>query len=349
MRTATGGASGAMRADGRDSPEERVQGSRTDALGVAVLVGCATWSMIAAAGRPARPEGLLLALLAVTAGYATGRIAGALLPVAAPAGMALAIVVATLVMPGRLSGTADTPPLGYPNADAALLVLATGAACCAAWSAPSPPLRLVLRALGAGAGALALALGSTAGFAASVGVLLCSLAASHMRRRLLALVGFALATAIAVGGTYAVATDTLPSGLSASLAGQLTAPRVELWRDAVGMAEDHPVRGVGPDRFRVESAGALTATEGPPTPQSAVFQVAAEQGLPGLALLGAAFAWVLCTLWRSPRSTPVVLTAGAALTGLAMLATVDHVLSYAVVTAAAGILAGLAAARPLPD
>lgn len=349
MSTATGGASGAMRADGRDGPEERAPGSRTDALGIAVLVGCATWSLIAAAGRPARPEGLLLALLAVTAGYATGRIAGALLPVAAPAGMAVAIIGATLVMPGRLSGSAGTPPLGYPNADAALLVLATGAACCAAWGVSSPPLRLALRTLGAGAGAMALAIGSTAGFAASVGVLLCSLAASHMRRRLLALVGFALATAVAVGGTYAVAADALPPGLSASLAGQLTAPRVALWRDAVRMTEDHPVRGVGPDRFRVESAGALTATEGPPTPQSAPLQMAAEQGLPGLALLGAAFAWVLCTLWRSPRSTPVVLTAGAALTGLAMLATVDHVLSYAVVTATAGIVAGLAAARPLAD
>ncbi|MDJ0342867.1 O-antigen ligase family protein [Streptomyces sp. H10-C2] len=338
-----------MQADGRDGAEEHARGSRTDALGIAVLVGCATWSLIAAAGRPARPEGLLLALLAVTAGYATGRIAGALLPVAAPAGVALAIVGATLVMPGRLSGDGTTPPLGYPNADAALLVLATGAACCAAWSATAPPLRLALRLLGAGAGGLALAIGSTAGFAASVGVMLCSLAAARMRRRLLALVGFALAAAIAVGGTYAVAADALPPGLSASLTGQLTAPRVALWHDAVGMARDHPVRGVGPDRFRVARSSALTSVEGPPTPQSAAFQVAAEQGLPGVALLAAAFAWVLCTLWRSPRATPVVLSAGAALTGLAMLAAVDHVLSYAVVTAAAGILAGLAAARPLPE
>ncbi|MBN6543029.1 O-antigen polymerase, partial [Streptomyces bryophytorum] len=39
-----------------------------------VLVCCAVWALVAAAGRPARPEGTLLALLAVTAGYALGRI-----------------------------------------------------------------------------------------------------------------------------------------------------------------------------------------------------------------------------------------------------------------------------------
>lgn len=38
---------------------------------------------------------------------------------------------------------------------------------------------------------------------------------------------------------------------------------------------------------------------------------------------------------------------GAALTGLAMQASVDHVLGYAAVSATAGLLAGLATARPL--
>ncbi|SCE43855.1 hypothetical protein GA0115240_16142 [Streptomyces sp. DvalAA-14] len=44
-----------------------------------------------------------------------------------------------------------------------------------------------------------------------------------------------------------------------------------------------------------------------------------------------------------------MLTAGAALTGLALLATVDQVLSYAAVTAGAGFLAGLATAHPLAE
>ena len=73
-----------------------------------------------------------------------------------------------------------------------------------------------------------------------------------------------------------------------------------------------------------------------------------EQGIPGVTLLAVGFGWLLTALWRSPRPTPVVLTAGATLTALAMLATVDHVLSYAVVTAGAGFLAGLATAHPFP-
>lgn len=65
----------------------------------------------------------------------------------------------------------------------------------------------------------------------------------------------------------------------------------------------------------------------------------------GVALLGAAFGWLLLGLWRSPRPTPVVLSAGAALTALAVLASVGNALSFAPVTAGAGLLAGLATAR----
>ncbi len=58
---------------------------------------------------------------------------------------------------------------------------------------------------------------------------------------------------------------------------------------------------------------------------------------------------MLYTLWRTPLPTPVALTAGAALTGLAVIATVGNVLSFTTVTVGAGLLAGLATARPLVD
>ncbi|MFE0633098.1 O-antigen ligase family protein [Streptomyces sp. NPDC058864] len=328
-------------------PAERPRSGWTDAVGALVLAGCAVWSLIAAAGRPARPEGVLLAVLAVSAGYATGRIGGALRPVAVPAAAALTAVVLAVALPGRLSGGPDTPPLGYANADAALMVLATGAACCAAWTARSRPLRVGLRLLGATAAGFALAVGSAAGFAACLGVVLCSLAADRTRRAL-GLAGLALALVVAIGGTCAVAVDALPPGLSASLSGQLTPARVRLWHDALETARAHPVRGIGPGRFAEAGAGtAPSSSHGAGTPQSVPLQVAAEQGVPGVALLAASYVWLLWALQRSWRATPVVLTAAAALTGLAMQSAVDHVLSYPVVTAGAGLLAGLATSRPL--
>ncbi|CAM5364840.1 hypothetical protein SHIRM173S_10796 [Streptomyces hirsutus] len=66
-----------------------------------------------------------------------------------------------------------------------------------------------------------------------------------------------------------------------------------------------------------------------------------------MVLLALAFGWVLCALWRSPRATPVVLSAGAALTAVAAVAAVGNALSFTAVSVGAGLLAGLATARPL--
>ncbi|SCE43846.1 O-Antigen ligase, partial [Streptomyces sp. DvalAA-14] len=127
----------------------------------------------------------------------------------------------------------------------------------------------------------------------------CSLAAARMRRRrLLGLAALALVAALAVAGSCALALDALPAGLSAPLAGRLTQPRVELWCRAVGLAERHPLRGVGPERFADESESLPSDVPDPVagSPRSAPLQIAAEQGGPGVALLAAAYGWVLCAL-----------------------------------------------------
>lgn len=325
----------------------RRHSSTTDAAGVLVLSCCAVWALVSAAGRAARPEGTLLALLAVTAGFAAGRILGALMPVLAPAATAVTVLGLVLLPSSRLAGDGGAPPLGRHDADAALLVLAAGAACCAAVAARRALGRGVLRLAAAGAAGTALALGSQAAFGAGVAVLLCSLIAPRVRGRAVALAGLALVAVLVVGGSCAVAVDALPAGLSHPLAGQLSRPRVELWREAATLAEQHPLRGVGPDRFSDETSRLTGPAVAADSPQSTPLQLAAEQGVPGAALLGAAYGWMLCALWRSPRPTAVAVTAAAALTGLALLATVDHVLGSVVVTAAAGLLAGIATARPL--
>ncbi|WP_455353919.1 O-antigen ligase family protein [Streptomyces sp. SYSU K217416] len=323
-----------------------------DAAGVIVLGACAVWSLLSAYGREARPEGVLLAVLAVAAGYACGRICGSLLPVAAAATVAVAALGLALAAPGGIPGTTGTtaaPPLGHTGADAALSALAAGAACCAAAAAGPPALRFALRLLALGIAGAAAALGAAAGCAAALAVLLCSLAASRMRSRMLGLAGLALATGLMAALSWGVAEDALPDGLSVSLEGLLTQHRVLLWEDAAGLAKEYPVLGAGPDRFGVLSPAAQQSPGSDGKPHSAVLQQAAEQGAVGVALLGAAFGWMLYGLWRSPRPTPVVLSAGAALTALAVFASVGNALSFTPVTAGAGLLAGLATARPLRE
>lgn len=318
-------------------------------MGVVVLGACAIWSLITAATHDGRPEGVLLAVLAVGAGYAAGRICGALLPVAAPCAGALAGLGLTVSLPHLSPGPEIVAPLGYEGATAALLTLSAGAACCAAWSAGAPALRHALRVLAAGIAVTAVVLGSVGGFVACTAVLLCSLAAGRMRRRGLGLVGLALFAALVTGLTWAVAGNAVPDGLEVSLEGQLTQNRIGLWHDALHMARGEAALGVGPGRFGELSTTATRTLLSDGKPHSAPLQQAAEQGIVGVALLATAFCWVLYALWRTGRPTPVALTAGTALTALAVIACVGNALSFTTVSAGAGLLAGLATARPFAE
>ncbi|MET7595671.1 MULTISPECIES: O-antigen ligase family protein [unclassified Streptomyces] len=314
-----------------------------------VLAACAGWALVSAAARDGRPEGVLLAVLALAAGYASGRICGALLPVAAPCAGALAGLGLALAAPHITTAPALLSPLGHTGATAALLTLSAGAACCASSAARSPGPRLTLFALAAATTLTALLVGSTTGFAACVGVLLCSLAGGRLRHRALGLAGLGLTAALVAGTTWAIAENALPEGPTAALEGRLTEHRVLLWQDALGMVSRDPGLGAGPGRFGELSATAALSPSPDGKPHSAAFQQAAEQGVVGVALLAVAFGWVLYALWRSPRSTPVALSAGAALTALAAIAAVGNALSFTTVTAGAGLLAGIATARPLAE
>ena len=311
-----------------------------------VLGSCAGWALLTATGRDARPEGVLLAVLALGAGYACGRILGALLPVGAPALASLAGLTLALASPDALPGSAPTVPSGRMGATAALLALSVGAACCAAWAArKGGAQRPLLLLLGGVIATVALTTESPAGFLAVAGVLLCALAAGRLRRRGPAFTGLVLVVALSAGTTWAVAERVLPAGLSSSLEGQLTEHRVELWEDALAGVHDSPLRGSGPGSFAETSRTAGQQAESDGKPHSAPLQMGAEQGVPGVALLGAVFGWLLLTLWRSPKPTAVVLTASAALSALAAVSCVGNALSFTQVTTGAGLLAGFATAH----
>ncbi|MFE8946955.1 O-antigen ligase family protein [Streptomyces sp. NPDC007856] len=312
-----------------------------------ILLGaCAGWSLITAAAHDGRPEGMLLAVLAVAAGHAVGRVSGALLPVAAPCAGAAAGLALAVALPALSAGPRYTAPLGHAGGTAALLALATGAAGCAAWATAVAELRLVLRLLAVGIVLTGGVLGSAAGCVASTAVLLCSLAAGSVSRRGGCLLGLAVAAALVAGTAWALAADVLPGGLARVLEGRLTEHRVALWRDALHLAARNRGLGIGPGRFGELGGTAPRTLSADGKPHSALLQLAAEQGVVGALLFVAAFCWVLHALWRSPRSTPVALTAGAALTALAVFATVSDALSFTTVTVGAGLLAGWASARP---
>ncbi|CUW26662.1 hypothetical protein TUE45_01374 [Streptomyces reticuli] len=339
--TGTGSATGAYGADAFSTRR-----NVSDGAGMVLLGACAGWSLITAAAHDGRPEGMLLAVLAVAAGYAAGRVSGTLLPVAAPCAGAAAGLALAVTLPGLSPGPWYAAPLGHAGATAALLALATGAACCAAWATAVPGLRLGLRVLACAVVAAGAVLGSAAGCAASLGVLLCSLVAGAARSRGVWLAAPAVAAGLVAGTVWAVAADALPGGLAGALGGRFTAHRTGLWRDALWLAGRNGGLGVGPGRFGDPGPQAPRTLLSEGKPHSALLQQAAEQGLVGVFLLAAVFCWVLYALWRIPRSTPIAVTAGAALTALAALASVSNALSFTTVTAGAGLLAGWATARP---
>ncbi|GHF00327.1 O-antigen ligase family protein [Streptomyces griseoluteus] len=324
-------------ASGTDA--DRAGRSVSDGAGMILLGLCAAWSLMSAAAHDGRPEGMLLAVLATAAGCAAGRMSGALLPVAAPCAGAAAALVLAVTMPGALPGPAYAAPLGQAGAVAALLALTTGALCCAAWSTPVPAMRPLLWLLAAAMVPAGAVLGSPGGCAAGGAVLLCSVAAGSTPYRGAGLAGLAVVAGAAVGAVCGLASGVLPGGCAAEFTERIGPYRVELWGRAVRLAHEAPVWGVGPGRF---------GTPGDPAgrPHSAPLQLLAEQGVVGALLLAAVFGWVLHALWRATRPTPVVLTAGAALTALAVIASVGDALSFTTVTAGAGLLAGWATARP---
>jgi O-antigen ligase len=289
---------------------------------------------------------VLLAVFAVTAGYACGRLCGSVLPAGAFVGAALGALALAATsrdgVPGSFAG-AGTPP-GHAGAMAALLVLAAGAACCAASAARSASARSAARLLAATVTCTALVLGSLPAFVACLAVLLWSLATVLTPRRTACLVTLAIATGVVAGASWAVAEDALPAGLAASVEAPLTPTRVALWRDAAALVAKDPVRGVGPARFSRLSPTSAGSADSDGKPHSALLQQASEQGAVGVVLLAAAFGWILYGMWRSPRSASVVLSAAGALTALAGLACLGNALSFAPVTAGAGLLAGLATA-----
>ncbi|MDQ3629432.1 MAG: hypothetical protein M3419_11600, partial [Actinomycetota bacterium] len=101
-------------------------------VGVLLAATLAGWALLSTPDAPAGVEFaavLLLGVLGTLGGYALARWRATAVGVALPVGVGAAFVAG---LPGSLDASAAAPPLGYANANAALLTIATAAALLAA-------------------------------------------------------------------------------------------------------------------------------------------------------------------------------------------------------------------------
>ena len=150
---------------------------------------------------------------------------------------------------------------------------------------------------------------------------------------------------IASGGLF----QRLGAGLSSSSFADLANHRTIFWRTALEMTSDEPLSGIGlagfpyefPDAY-ARRHGAIGVTDGA---TNAFLEVAAECGLPGLALAILAVAPLLARAWSATfAKTPLdgaARAAGAALLGLVVACQTGSHLRFPEIGILAGLVAGL--------
>jgi O-antigen ligase len=149
---------------------------------------------------------------------------------------------------------------------------------------------------------------------------------------------------IAVGGLF----QRLGAGLSSSSFADLANHRTLFWRTALEMTLDEPLSGVGLAGFPYEFPGAYARRHGAigvtDSATNAVLEVAAECGLPGLALAVFAVVPLLARAWSATFARaaldPTARAAGAALLGLFVASQTGSHLRFPEIGLLAGLVAG---------
>ena len=296
---------------------------RLDLAGLAITAALGAW-VWSGDGRTAPVLALLAGMVVVVAAARAAVTRG--LPALGIVALAVA-GTAVLTWPGMLRVTGA--PLGYANANAALVGL--GAVAAIGGGRRWRPLAIVLLAAVPATGSVAGTLVVLAGVALVV-------AALAGRWAPVAIVGGMVACSLALGVTVAIATGDDLFGL-----GERAAARAELWAGAEELADDEPLRGIGAGGFAeqnpvTDDADLRWAHHGP-------LQIAAELGIIGLVLALALAGWMWLSLLRAAASAPAAASVGAgAMTVVGLHASVDYVLHFPAVVLVAVWIFGAATA-----
>ena len=321
------------------------------ALGVVLALATIGWAQLTGArhGTQAGTYSLRVAavLIAWLVGAAIAFLAGRRGAAAVAVCVMLSAGLTFALSPGSLSGGALAPPLHYGNADGAF---ATAAVAAGALLVALPVWR-VLRIAGGLAAVLfvwvCVQTGSSAATAAAAVVLgvavLAVFVPSRARRALVMLaplvVVLAAAFTIVVGASFHRGASTQPAVVRVA-DHLLSERRSVLWHDALVIARDHPVSGVGPGGFAHTSPTALADADAR-WAHSAWLQQLADQGVVGLVLFGGAIGTGWWALARRRRDA-VAVAGSWALGGLLVQASIDYVLDFVAVPVVVALLAGAA-------
>lgn len=325
---------------------------------MALAGALAAWTSLStlATDADAAAAARVVGLLALAAGaYAAGRLIGDRTPWLPPAAVAAGAVIALVPTWVGRSSPAAAGALGYSNASAELSVQGFAAAVLV--------LALVgrrARAVPAALAALVLAVATirsdsiaATGLLALPAVSVVAAAAGVSPRRILAglatLLVVALAGTVVLGATGGQDRDDRP--VSPVIDATLSGRRIELWHDALVLMAEHPVLGVGPDRFSMESPMARSDRDAR-WAHNGFLQQGAETGLVGLALLLGIFLWGLGRLGGGRGGSAIgaiahgpAVAAGAAVAALGIHACIDYVLHFPTLPVAAAAILGSAVPR----
>jgi len=292
--------------------------------GAVLAAALASWALMNDPGAPDGAKVAAMVLLGSACWVAGSQLADARpeVPGLVVAGLAAALML--LSLPESLTSASSAAPLGYANANGALVSVGL-----AGFLLSVPHLPPHLRPAGLVAGVACLlaevAIGSAAGLVTCV-LLLLVVPNLRLGRRIAWQATGALTLVVGTVGVVLVGRRSLPDEIVAPSVGTT---RQELWSDALAMAAGHPVRGVGSGRFAQYSE----AAHGDPDlawAHSGPLQLAAELGWVGFAIAACLMAWMVLALGRF-----------AALLGvLALQPMMDYTLHFPAVVALSSALLG---------